>query len=301
MFILLAFMYALLGLTFIFGSIAMHYAAPIFFIGMRMGTTAVLILGYLLVRRADYRIKREDIGLIVVLGVVHIFIPYVGEYFALGHMPAAKVSLIWSLGPFVTALFAWFFFKERMTRIKAVGLVIGILGFIPVVMHESAGEQALSSFLHVSTADLALLMIVTSASFAWNFFKHLLNKGYKPLVLNGWAMLIGSLLAFATSPFVEVWNPVPVTNWPVVLACMFALVITGGVICYNIYGYMLHKYTATFLSFAGGCVPFCTAFFQWIILGQVVSAAFMTSLCIIMVGLYIFYKEELRQGYIAHG
>jgi len=300
MFILLALMYSLLGLTFIFGSIAMHYAAPIFFIGMRMGTTALIILGYLLLRRADYRIKREDIGLVLLLGVVHIFIPYVGEYFALSRVPAAKVSLIWSLGPFVTALFAWLFFKERITRLKLLGLIIGLLGFIPIVVHGAGGEQ-FTTFLHVSVADLALLTIVASSSFAWNFFKHLLHKGYKPLVLNAWAMLIGSLLAFITSPFVESWNPVPVTNWPVVLACMFALVITGGIICYNIYGYMLHKYTATFLSFAGGCVPFCTAFFQWAILGQSVSLAFMASLCIIMVGLYIFYKEELRQGYIARG
>ena len=291
-------MYALLGLTFVFGALAMQYAAPVFFIGLRMGITSGLILGYLIFRRRDFKIKREDFLLFLILGIVHIFIPYVGEYFALKHVSPAKVSLIWSLGPFVTAFFAWFLFGERLTRIKFLGLLVGVFGFVPIILHESVGERQLNSFLHISTADLALFCIVISSAFAWNLFKRLLQKGYKPLVLNGWAMLIGSVLAFMVSPFVEAWHPLPVTHWPIVLACAAVLVLIGGIICYNIYGYMLRYYTTTFLSLAGGIIPFFTALFQWVILGQSISWAFFASMCVITLGLVLFYKEELRPRYL---
>ena len=165
-------------------------------------------------------------------------------------------------------------------------------------MHEGAKEQALTSLFHVSTADIALVIAVISAAFAWSTFKKLLHRGYRALVINGWAMLIGGGYSLILSPFFEPWHPFPVKNWPITIVCLFALVLIGGVICYNLYGFLLKRYTVTLLSFAGGVVPFFTAFFQWIILHQKVSFPFILSVIIISVGLYIFYTEELRQGYI---
>lgn len=297
MFFVLLVMYSLFGLTFIFSSSAMQYASPVFFIGLRMGIASLSILGYLLLRRTRLRIRRKDIPEIILLGLTLVFIPFINEGFALKYLLPAEVSLLWRLCPFVTAFFAWLLLNERLTRKKLFGLVIGILGFIPILLHESAGERVLATFLHISLADVAVLVAVISLAFAWNLFKRLLRRGYKPLVLNGWAMLIGSILAFTASPFVEIWDPVPATNWPVIVACGFALALIGGVVCENLYGYMLRHYTTTFLSFAGCVVPFFTAFFQWIFLDQPISWIFWVSMTIIIFGLFLFYKEELREQY----
>jgi drug/metabolite transporter (DMT)-like permease len=295
---LLFLMYALFGLTFIFGSIAMQNAAPIFFIGMRMIASGFLMLSYLKVRGITLKVKRCDIVSFLILSIAHIFIPYIGEFWALQFLTAAKVSLIWSLSPFITSIFAWIMFREKTTLLKTLGLAIGFLGFIPIIMHEGASEQNLSSLFNISTADFALIVSVISAAYAWSLFKKTMQKGYSALLINGWAMLWGGMLSMGVSPFFEVWNPFPVKNWPITLGCLVVLVLVGGVVCYNLYGYLLKRYTVTFLSFAGGLVPFFTAFFQWIILGEPVSIAFMISVTVISVGLYIFYKEELRQGYI---
>ena len=298
MILLLFLMYAFFGLTFIFGSIAMQNASPIFFIGIRMIVSSFFMLGYLLVRRQSCKIHKKDIFLFLFIGVIHILIPYVGEFWALQYLSAAKTSLIWSLSPFITALFAWLMFNEKMTPLKYVGMGIGFIGFIPIILHEGAKEQSLFSFSHISAADMALVIAVISAALAWSTFKKLLHKGYRAFFINGWAMLFGGIYSLVLSPFFEPWHPFPVKNWPITIGCLIALVITGGIICYNLYGYLLKKYTVTLLSFAGGIVPFCTAFFQWIFLGEKVSLAFIFSLGIISLGLYIFYKEELRQGYI---
>ena len=295
---LLFLMYAIFGLTFVFGSIAMQNASPIFFIGMRMIVSGVLMLGFLFARKTSLKIKKKDLIYFLILSVVHIFIPFIGEFWALQYLSAAKVSLIWSLSPFITSIFAWIMFREKTTVLKVVGLAIGFLGFIPIIMHEGSTEQALGSLLKISTADFALIIAVISAAYAWSLFKKMVQKGYRPLLINGWSMLWGGGLSMVISPFFEPWHPVPVKNWLITFGCLLALVLLGGIICYNLYGYLLKRYTVTFLSFAGGLVPFFTAFFQWIILGQPVSIAFMISVTVISVGLYIFYKEELRQGYI---
>ena len=298
MFILLTLLYVLLSSTFIFGSLAMQYTSPAFFIGMRMALTVLFMLSYIIVRRINIKIKLKDSLLVLLLGVVHIFIPLVGEAFALKTLSAAKVSLVWSLSPFVTALFGLLLFGERITKTKLIGLLVGVIGFIPIVVHAATGLQAVPVFFTIGIADAALLMVVVSSAFAWNLFRKLLHRGYRPLVLNTWSMVFASVLSFAFSFFVESWNPLPVTNCSVIFGCLVYLVIIGGLVCYNLYGYMLHHYTATFLSFAGGTIPFLTALLQWLILGKPVSWSFLVSLCIIMMGLFIFYKEELRQRYV---
>ena len=47
------------------------------------------------------------------------------------------------------------------------------------------------------------------------------------------------------------------------------------------------------ISFTGFIEPFFAAIYAWILLGETVTASFFVSLCIVGIGLYIFYREEL--------
>jgi drug/metabolite transporter (DMT)-like permease len=70
----------------------------------------------------------------------------------------------------------------------------------------------------------------------------------------------------------------------------------SNVICYNLYGYLLKKYSATLVSFVGFTqLIFATAYGR-IFLGEHVEPYFIVASGIILVGLYIFYSEELKQG-----
>jgi drug/metabolite transporter (DMT)-like permease len=285
----------LLSSTFIVCAIAMQYAVPIFFIALRMALTAILLFGYLIFSKKSCVINYEDRWLICVLGIIHIFIPFVGELYALqDSAAAAKVSLVWSLSPFFTALAAWLLYSERLTRLKIIGLVLGCIGMFPVLIYTGSGLSRL--FFHVGFADIMLLCAVVSAAFAWNLFKELIHKGYSPLVLNAWSMSIGSTVSGAVSLVTEASNVILVSNWLITFVCLLFLVIIGGIICYNLYGYLLRFYTATFLSFAC-CVliPCFTALLQKFFFSQSVSLIFIVSLCITISGLIIFYNEELRK------
>jgi hypothetical protein len=48
-----------------------------------------------------------------------------------------------------------------------------------------------------------------------------------------------------------------------------------------------------------GCIiPLFTAFFDWMLLDIAVSSHFFVALLVAGFGVYLFYQEELRQGYI---
>ena len=54
----------------------------------------------------------------------------------------------------------------------------------------------------------------------------------------------------------------------------------------------------TILSFFGFFIPLFAAFFGWLWLGEEVSCAFYTTVGLVTIGLYLFYQEELKQGYV---
>lgn len=298
MILLVFFMYAMFALTFILGSASVHYASPIFFIGLRMALTSAVIFISLAIFRLNWRVPRRDWWLFGLLGVFHIFIPYVGENIVFKYLPAAQVSLMWNLSPLVTALFAWLLLRERMTFIKFIGLLVGFLGFIPTLVYEYLHEIGLRSVFLLSAADWLLLLAIVSAAAAWSLVRLLRQRGYGALIINVWSMLLGSVLSFIVSWFFEPWHPFPVSNWGMTMWCAGWLVLTGGILGYNLYGHLLKKYTATFLSFAGSITPFFTAFLAWFFLHDTLNPVFFFSTFITCIGLYLVYQQELRQGYI---
>lgn len=117
------------------------------------------------------------------------------------------------------------------------------------------------------------------------------------MTANGFSMLLGGIGALIHSFAVENWNPVPVTGFIPFIECAILLIIISNIICYNLYGHLLKKYSPTFMSFAGFTTPLFTALFGWFFLGEVVTWPFFISFLIVLFGLIIFDQEDLKQGY----
>jgi drug/metabolite transporter (DMT)-like permease len=105
---------------------------------------------------------------------------------------------------------------------------------------------------------------------------------------NGVSMLIGGILALGHSYSTEEWNPFPVTHYSVFFECTLLLILISNLICYNLYGMLLKRYSATFISFAGFTTPLFTALFGWLLLGETVSLSFYLSFFIVLSGLVLF-------------
>ena len=76
------------------------------------------------------------------------------------------------------------------------------------------------------------------------------------------------------------------------------MTLISNVFCYNLYGFLLKKYTATLLSFVGLLSPIFASLSEWIILGQPPSPILLASTGIVLSGLWIVYQEEIKLGYI---
>jgi drug/metabolite transporter (DMT)-like permease len=125
------------------------------------------------------------------------------------------------------------------------------------------------------------------------------NRHQSPIYINGVTMLWAGSAALLSSFMLEDWSPVPVfTSWLHFSLLSGAIIVIAQIIFQNFYAYLLRYYTATLLSFAGFTCPFFSALFGWLFLGESISVYFFFSMLLVIVGLVLFYQEELRLGYI---
>lgn len=268
-----------------------------------MFTAGLILLGYQYFSRRDrFELRREHLylfGQIIFLGI---FVSYVLRFNALNYVSAAKSMFIFNLSPFFSALFSYFFFKERMTKIQWLGLFIGFLGMIPILMLRTGAETALNEWYGISWAELGVMGSVALSAYSWIVVRILVrNKKYSPMMVNGVTMFGGGILALIFSFFTEgiIHGVVPVSSWPEFIGLVTFIIIISNIICHNMYGYLLREYTATLISFVGFLAPMFAAVYGWALYsmgyqyGGPITWHFCLSSAIVFVGLFLFYKDEL--------
>lgn len=290
-------LYALFASLFGLSKETLNHCEPFFLIGSRMAFAGLLLLAHQWIyNRQGFRFSRAHILHLFALGFLNIYLTNVAEIWGIQHMASSKACLIYSLSPFLSATIAFLVLKERLSSKKLFGLLVGFMGLIPIFIIQSPSESGLTGIFLISKAEIALLTAVLGSVCGWILLKKLIHE-YKdtPLMANGMSMLLGGGLALLHSYFSgESWTPMPIVNTLPFIKNTLLMCIISNIVCYNLYGYLLKRYSTTFMSLAGLITPFFAAFFGWYFLDETISWHYFTSISIFSMGLLLFYQEELR-------
>jgi drug/metabolite transporter (DMT)-like permease len=295
--------YAIFSSTYTIGKAALSYSQPIFFIGMRFAIGGLLTLLYL------YFFDRKSFTLwpkinrwaFAQVAIIQIFFAYTLEYWAMNHTASSKVALFFTMTPFYTVIFSHFMLGEKMTRKKMLGLLIGFIGMLVLMVFNSpAAEVATGLFSGISVVEIALFISVIAYAYGWVVKRSMVTTdNMSPLAVNGITTFYGGILTLIVSPFIDTWNPGPVSQVGPFIPLMIAMIVIGNLFGFNVYTWLLKRYSATFVSFAGFTESLFAVLYGWFFLGEQIGSIFFVSFAIITVGLYIFYQEELRQSSIS--
>lgn len=162
-------------------------------------------------------------------------------------------------------------------------------------------DELITGLAFLSWPELAMMGAALSSVYGWVLLRLIVKDSeVSPTMANGASMLIGGAFALFHSYISENWAPIPVASSSMVPFLQGTLVMTiiSNIICYNLYGMMLKRFTATFLSFMGLLSPIFASLNSWIFLGEPPSATIFLSTGIVSIGLWLIYSAELKLGYI---
>lgn len=296
--------------TFTIGKTALNYTTPMFLIGVRLLISGILFLAYYYFHYKQMpTLRKYDYWVLAQVAFASFYFAFSMEFMALQYLPSSKTALLYNLSPVIAACFSYFVFNEIMTLKKIIGLGICLLSFLPVLM-ESAPDEGSKLFLFISWPELCVFLAVVSFTYGWVVMRKAIKRHFIPTVfVNGVGMVCAGIASLITVYIFEIpylssenWiHPwIPVTELLPFVVFTSLLIIVGSVLCYAIYGYLLHKYTATFVTLGELATPLFAAFYGWAFLNESITPSFYFSMVVLALGSYIFYLEEKRLGYFEH-
>lgn len=297
--LLINLLYLLFASTFIFAKNVLTYGSPLLIISIRMLLAGSMLLAYSYLTHGKQLIQdlKNAYLLLALVGLFHIYGAYVLEFWSLEYISAAQTALIFNLSPFITALLESVFYNHRLSLIQIIALIIGFAAMLPTINTGTSNQW----FLYNSTAHIALVGAVLCSCIGWLLIKKIVKDHHVHLTtINGFSMIIGGVLSCITGNIISLFNPTwkifSSTNWPALIGYILILVMVSNIICYNLYGHLLKKYSATLLAMAGFTCPMFTALLQWIFQGSIPTATFWASAFISGCAIYIFYWNEVKKN-----
>ena len=288
--------FALLASAISANKVLLASVPPTFFVGIRMLTAGVIL--WFMYHRTSDRLRwiylKDDALKIFLAAFFTTCVPSLCKAFALKYMPSAKAAFIGSLDPFVTAIYSYFLFQDKLNLKKILGILVGFSGSMILCFSNYASEQGFHAFLIFSFPELAAFASMAIGRYGWLLAQSMLKRDrYAPAELNGVMFCISGVLALCLSAFIDNYSSLNLCfSWQWLLLFAYT-VFVGNIIAYTMYATFLRIHSANFVSLAGFSVPIFVAFFGYVFLNEKMTANLVTSALVILFGVYLFYQEEL--------
>ena len=303
---LIPLLHGLGSLTFPIGKVLVTYADPIFTVGLRMLLSGALLWGWLLISKSQtVKISFKEALSSFIVSLFSIYFCNLFEYWSLKYFSPAKTCFFYSMSPCVSVLIScilsYIHFKEKVTMTKWIGLMIGFVGFLPVIALQNGVENTFKMNALFSWPLITVIAGSFCGVYGWILLRLFIHgREMCPIKINAYSMLFGGLLAlftsffFEKSPF-EQWENLEVKSY---FKSMVLIILLSNIICFNLYGYLLKRFSATLISFFGLLSPLFASLNAYLFFSEPFHPIILLSAALVSFGLYVVYRIELKQGYV---
>ena len=188
------------------------------------------------------KVERSDLGLLALCGFTGAAFNMLMFFKGLNLTSPINASLILLLVPILVLIISSIFFKEPITRIKIIGIILGVIGAGFLVLNGRSVNLDSQGFL----GDLFVCLNSTSYAIYLVLVKKMMRK-YTTLTVLKWVFGFGLIFVFpfTISDFLSAnWLAIPISIWSAI-----AFVLIGvTILTYLFNGYALKFVNASIVS-----------------------------------------------------
>ncbi|MGC4377651.1 DMT family transporter [Fictibacillus sp. Mic-4] len=204
---------------------------------------------------------------------------------------ASNGGLILGMGPLLTTILAILFLGSIVTVTRALGIVLGLTGVAFIVLEGNGSIHG------VSIGDLYVFFAILSQAASFILIKKI-SKTLDPRLMTGYMLLIGSVILFAISAFLEPNGLQTMTKGsPSIWAVFFTSAIVATALGHMLYNYAIGKVGAAEASIFINLNPFFALIGAVLFLGEKIKMAQIVGFLFILFGVILGSGafEELKR------
>ena len=286
-------LFAAFGATAIYGMnhtiakvVMPHYIAPFGFIMLRVVGACILfwLVSFFIPKET---IERKDFLRIAFTALFGMCINMLMFFKGLQLSTPINSGVIVTLTPIIILILSAFFLKEKLTRFKFLGIVLGFIGALLLILYGNSTKV-------INAPDISLgntMLLVNAVSFgAYLVMVKPLTKKYSTVTLMKWMFLLGVIYTFpfTITEFIEVsWKTLPFEAiWRI------GFVIVGTTfLTYMFNVYALKTLPATTIGAFTYLQPIITIVYAVITGNDILDGVKILACLLVFLGVYLVSKK----------
>ena len=266
------------GFTFVMFKYASDSLRPVTIVFLRLFVSIFFLFGFALLFKRLGSIKRKDQKWFILMAIFEPFFYFLGEANGLMLVSPTVGAVIISTIPLIVPFGAYYFFRERLTRLNILGLLISFAGVLMVVLNKSSG----------TTTDLKgifLLFIAVFAAVGYTLVARKLVEDYNPITITAYQSFYGLLMFIPLFIFRELPLPDFKSISSTSLFAVLYLGIFGSGICFILLTLAIRELGAAKANIFANIVPVVTAIVSFFLLKEPMPLIKVTGILVAISGL----------------
>jgi drug/metabolite transporter (DMT)-like permease len=269
---------AIWGASFLFMRMSAREFGALALVEMRLALGALILLPILWRGRVHF--TRKHMLPLIVISAINTAIPFTLFAWAAQRAPAGIGAITNATAVMFTALVAFAFYGEHISKRRAVGLVAGFIGVAVLASGKTAGVSVWSAAL-----------AGTFAAFLYGIGGNMVRRqlaGIPPGAVAAATLVCASLLL---APFaIAYWprGPLPTQSW--VSAILLGVLCTG--VAYFIYFRLIYRIGAPRAATVTYLVPLFGVVWAWIVLGEPLTPSMAIAGALILGGVALSQQRK---------
>ena len=272
---------AIWGSSFLFMRLLVPSFGPVALAFVRVAGASLFLLPILLLR-GEWPVLRRHWRAMIILGLTNSALPFLLFGYAVTTLPAGLTAIFNAATPLFTALIAWAWLGDPLTRWRSLGLALGFAGVAGLAGYKSLVSGNLQSLQFDGDSALAIAACMAGALMYGHAASY--TKRYLP-GLPAMVMAAGSQMAATAAlalPAALTWPAaMPVaTDW--LMAAALAVLASG--VAYILYFRLITRVGPTQASSVTFLVPVFAILWGATLLGEQVTVPMLVGGAVILAG-----------------
>jgi drug/metabolite transporter (DMT)-like permease len=274
------------GFTFVLYKYANESFRPISIIFLRLFVSLFFLFGFALMFKRLKRIRKEDWKWLILLTLFEPFFYFLGEVNGMTMVTPTVGAVIVATIPLIVPFAAYIFFRERLTLLNRIGLVISFTGVLMVVLNRSEGFSA-------DPRGVLLMFVAVVSAVGYTMVVKKLVSRYNPITITAYQSLCGLVMFLPLFLLLEVPRMQPVTVSTSSLLAVLYLGVMGSGICFILLTIGIRELGAARANIFANLVPVVAAVLSFLLLKEPMPLLKIAGIMIVIGGLFMTQISEI--------
>ncbi len=264
----------------------------IIFAGIRFTIAGlmILLLHFLLTRmktkepaQAGAEIRRlsaKEIGMLILFAFVNTAAMYFCFYIGVSNSPGSRSAILNSLNTFFLVILASLVFREKVTRAKIIGCLLGLTGILIL----NLGGEGGGAF---TLAGDGMMILSSICSAFGGVLTRIVCRRVEPVFATGSSLVIGGLMLTLCGILMR--GTIPAVNVKGTLVLLFLAAIS--VTAFTIYNQLLVYHPVGKVAIFNALIPVFGVALSCILLGEVFLPRYILAAFLVATGVFVINRK----------